>query len=353
MNNGQMNNMNSGQENFNNGNNNGYYNYNMHVNYNPQGNLQGGMRPNPQMMGGPRPMGPNGGINVNPNMGPRPMNQNGFRPINWEECYVGKKHKKLSKGFFSIWTLLFGPFYFLYRKLYGIFAIWFVADVFLTYLIIKYGSLYVALAFIFGINFLMAFVFKYFYFSTIPNKVRKIRKKYGRYPLNQLMIICSKTGGTNTMGVFFLTIISLISIVTLTGVYFLQNPRVNSSNLSVRLNHKFELLYENDAGFSYIFDSLNINLCYVKGNIITEFTTIEDYYSSYLEGEDASAIKKVTINDTEWSLLVKKPNTYAESYYYATIKDNKLYTFDFIIANNTGEACVNYYNSAKKTLIVS
>lgn len=331
---------------------------------------QFGPAPNPQMMpyngnnagnfnNGPRPnMGPRPGMRPNPNMMyNNQMNQynqqtgdNFNNKYELEMAFVGKKHKKLSKGFFSIWTLLFGPFYFLYRKLNLAFWIWMILDVFFVYYINKWGNIYIAIIFVIVLNLLMSLVFKFYYFFHVHNKIKGIKKKYGRYPKDQFLYICSKIGGTNGVGVFVAGCFSLTICVGLVMLYLAYHPRWIVDNVSVRIHKDFESVNYDRNGSLYQTFANNTNFCSINLFKRTEFTTVEDYFKDAIGGYEEGYSTKVTVNGKEWSFVEIHPASAADYYYYVTVHNSELYVFEYFILNNYGGTCQTYYDDLVRTL---
>ena len=120
---------------------------------------------------------------------------------------MGKNAEKLKDGGISGYTLLFGPIYILYRKMWllGLIS---AGIIILANIFLKSYSLIVLLV----ISIILSFKFKDLYLNYVKEKVNKIKRENTDKSKEELMIICSKKGGTSLLPVIALIIIYGISL---------------------------------------------------------------------------------------------------------------------------------------------
>ena len=148
--------------------------------------------------------------------------------INLIDAYIGVNSEKLKDGSFSWCTLIFGPLYVFYRKMWLFGFVWFLIISVITLLaalfsinfssilpIIDYGNYSAAniLTFVITwiVNIVMSFMFKKLYIKKVTKKVEQIKQKNIGASNEELSKICSKKGGTTILGIILA--IALVEII--------------------------------------------------------------------------------------------------------------------------------------------
>lgn len=138
------------------------------------------------------------------------------------DTYIGKNVDKIKNRNFSIWALLFGPFYTWYRKLYKITIIWVILNIILTAVgtITKIG--YISLI-VLILNIVIAIRFKSIYLKKVNKSIEKIKSENKEKHSEDLISICSKKGSVTLIPVIIgiitliFTIIILVTTIIFTG----------------------------------------------------------------------------------------------------------------------------------------
>lgn len=158
------------------------------------------------------------------------------------QIYMGDKYYNFRKGSFSWCAFFFGPFYYLYRKLYAVAIILFlmlggisafftfttqgrfdnIRDIkelltikgFNTYMIIYMITLFVFYLFL-GIS------FKKFYFNEVIERIGNIKKNNPKLGFNQLTQLVKEKGGTNILAPILAIIIPIVIILIIMLVSFI------------------------------------------------------------------------------------------------------------------------------------
>ena len=134
----------------------------------------------------------------------------------YKEVFVGKKYEKIINQKFSIFTLLFGPYYWAYRKLLLPALILLAVNsliIFISLLVIKSPiafGVYFPLAFL--VQIIAAFMFRNIYNSYAEKKVKKIIDADVSDSESEELELCKKRGGTSILYCFLAII--LFSLIT-------------------------------------------------------------------------------------------------------------------------------------------
>lgn len=116
--------------------------------------------------------------------------------------YIGTNYEKLKNKGFSFMGLLFGPYYFCYRKFFSFGIVAFFIEFFCGYI----GVVIVHL--------IGGFMFKSSYLAYVKAKIEQYRNSYPNYSYQQLSEICKEKGGVNPKFIIFPVIVSIMMIVT-------------------------------------------------------------------------------------------------------------------------------------------
>ncbi len=150
------------------------------------------------------------------------------------QIYIGDKYYNFRKGKFSLWAFLFGPLYFLYRKLYAvaiiIYIIIFAISGFFTFTtqgrlyelqnirnisalkgLSTYIIIYYSLILIFRL--FLGIIFKKFYFNEVVERIGKIKQNNPDLGFNQLTQLVKQKGGTNILAPIIVLLLPLIPLL--------------------------------------------------------------------------------------------------------------------------------------------
>ena len=160
------------------------------------------------------------------------------------QIYIGNKYYNFRKGGFSLCAFLFGPLYFLYRKLYavGVLLMLMIAGINVFFSITTQGRfdnvknfqqlihlkgfstyLIITISVSFIISLFLGLTFKKFYFNEVVERVGKIKQENPDLGFNQLTQIVKRKGGTNILAPIILLLAPIIlsiivfAIIVITG----------------------------------------------------------------------------------------------------------------------------------------
>ena len=241
-----------------------------------------------------------------------------------EKIYLKDKYNKFN-NLFNIWCLLFGAFYLLYRKLYGLGII-----AFSIYIILYFLKIYwVILIF----NIILSFIFNKLYLRIIRDKINNYKLKY----MDNSLVVkeCSKSN-TNKLIVMVMIIFS-ITILIVSNIDF-NTYNVQVSNLSLKLdNNWLASKYNNDYYATYNYD--REDRCSITIEVLG-YTNEEEFINEMLSSYNYhDNLDKININGNDYNVIAINNNN-TVNYIYTTYKD-KLYVILFDIYKNSG-TCVKY-----------
>ena len=147
------------------------------------------------------------------------------------ESYVGKYYKYIKSQTISIYSLLFGEYYLLYRKMYTEGIIIIVLNIIIACFNVGLASLLTIIVRLF-----LAFKFKDIYLNKVEKKVNEIKIINSDKQSTELINIISKKGGTLDLG-FLIFIAIFISLFT-TAVYDVSVEENNNSTSSNQTEEK-------------------------------------------------------------------------------------------------------------------
>lgn len=147
------------------------------------------------------------------------------------ESYVGRYYKYIKSQTISIYSLLFGEYYLLYRKMYTEGIIIIVLNIIIACFNVGLASLLTIIVRLF-----LAFKFKDIYLSKVEKKVNEIKIINSDKQSTELINIISKKGGTLDLG-FLIFIAIFISLFT-TAVYDVSVEENNDSTSSNQTEEK-------------------------------------------------------------------------------------------------------------------
>lgn len=326
------------------------------------------------------------------------------------EAYVGTKYDKFKKGKFNVWTLLFGPIYLAYRKMfwYGIGLC--VVETILTNAI-KIGFLFVLV-----LRIVLAIFINKFYLQDANKKVNKIKSENSNASTDVLLMASKLSGGVSkellALAMYvtgtITTIALIISMITGTVNFFrnilgnvnwnisdkndnISNDNSDGNNNSNNSNSE----NNNDSNENYTFDgtisyntSVNINNNFnvtipsgfkedsfwgsndyhfdyelsssqVFGDCKFEFYSPNGYKSAsslanamlkyYDKSNSESSIITAKINNINWYSF-SNAGSFSTDYYYFMNKDNNVYVVKYESGKDNLDTCNSYKDNIMNSI---
>ncbi len=135
------------------------------------------------------------------------------------DAYIGKNINIIKNNSFSTNVFFFGSIYIFYRKMWLLGFLWLVISIIIG-LFIPFSSI-IQLA----INIVIALQFKKIYLNHVREKVKKIKSENPGKSKEELLMICSKKGGTTIVPVvifsIFLVLVFFASVFFYSFVHFI------------------------------------------------------------------------------------------------------------------------------------
>ncbi len=273
--------------------------------------------------------------------------------------YIGKNADKLKDGQFSFCSLFFGLLYVVYRKMWYLATIWVLINIFSSMFLSSLSGI-ITLAF----NVFVAIKFKNLYIKHVKEKVSLIKAKNPGATKEQLIAICSKKGGTSIIAVvavtgLFVLFLFLLFIFLMTfslkklddnvSIFSGLGATESVGDLKIKIPSDFEERNSNTPNYALYELYSTGNYCTLEVKASNPiYNSAEEYIEKgiyYFSTDEKSEIKKVDINDNIWTY--RKVNN--NSYYYAIMKNNYLYTLDFFVLSDSGD-CGDGYSTIVKSL---
>ena len=139
--------------------------------------------------------------------------------------YIGNNYVGIEESKLSFSSLLFGPIYALYRKIYLVGIVW----LFIIVLLLLNFSVYVTLSINLVFNIIMFFMFNSLYLKIIDKKINKIVDKHPNYTLEELKRICAKNGRTSPVFIVIFTILGILLVLNYSVMPLVAEKITNSS----------------------------------------------------------------------------------------------------------------------------
>ena len=139
--------------------------------------------------------------------------------------YIGNNYVGIEESKLSFSSLLFGPIYALYRKIYLVGIVW----LFIIVLLLLNFSVYVALSINLVFNIIMFLMFNSLYLKIIDKKINKIVDKHPNYTLEELKRICAKNGRTSPVFIVIFTILGILLVLNYSVMPLIAEKITNSS----------------------------------------------------------------------------------------------------------------------------
>lgn len=271
------------------------------------------------------------------------------------KAYIGHNYELIKKMKFSFPALIFGPWYLIYRKVWG-YAI--------AALIISLAAdflLETDLADVINIiiNIYFACKFKEIYMKQTEEKVESIKQQNLDKSTNELLDVCRKKGGVSFKGIGAIIVIGIFAVIAL-GIYLGINtesttplPNADETISEVTIGKVGDLTYTIPTNYTETYSSENYQrFDHSHCNITVEKRIPYGFYSdadSYLNSLTAtsSGINAINYNGHEWKYKQLNNNNYYSNVYAYKYND----TLYLITLNNTNYySCNTEYNQILPTL---
>ena len=276
------------------------------------------------------------------------------------KSFIGNNYDKIVNSGFSLCGFFFGEFYYFYRKMYLYGFIIILLKIFLLNAV--NGLISIALYVLLGL-----FTNK-IYLNFANSKINKIKNKN---PSGDLSRICSAKGGTSIGMIFVALILDIvlliiyvilmivlnisIGIVSLFGSLgsdIMSSPNgeyngVLSYNSSVVISDDFSFDIPSMYQEGFLNSEYVINYTYktdeneILSNCEFSFAAIDGYSSSSElinqiaeYNKVSSSVSNTTINNIVWYTTNYNDGSLANTYYYATEKNNMVYLVQYEIGSN-------------------
>lgn len=290
------------------------------------------------------------------------------------ESYVGKYYKYIKSQTISIYSLLFGEYYLLYRKMYTEGIIIIVLNIIIACFNVEIASLLTIIVRLF-----LAFKFKDIYLNKVEKKVNEIKIINSDKQSTELINIISKNGGTLDLG-FLIFIAIFISLFT-AAIYDVSIEENNESTSNNQTEEKetttFNINNTNniDSTDTNIFKDIIVELpsSYKEKAIINKerkilsvmvesnknsmctltISEINDNYNNEKEYlNDIISLEKdritydkmsnYNINNINWYRLKGKSNNYMREERSVIKNNTSLYQVLFRSESSTEDTCQKY-----------
>lgn len=248
------------------------------------------------------------------------------------KAYIGKNYDKIIKQKFSIPTFIFGPLYFLYRKMY------------------IYAPVYLLLLILLGpiTTLIISFFFNKIYIYHANKKIKEIKQKYNTESEEQILEHCKKSGGRNIIIPILIGIILIIFIIY--NIKPKENRKTNRKNYLKEITYTipkgYNINYETDNYKSYVYDDTN-KYCTIQLSAYT-YTSIykneEDYINSILQYYTTtnSPIDNITINNKNWKHINIITDYNNKNYYVLKQKNNY---YEISTSDTKEQGCKKDFNT--------
>lgn len=238
-------------------------------------------------------------------------------------AFIGTNKESIIKTTFSLPTLIFGPLYFLYRKMIALG----LALIVITFILKFYIHPDVSSVFIFLLNIILAIKFRNIYLNHVNNKVKEIRENNPNKTSTELLEECSKQGNTLSFKNFVIIVIIYIflSEVALAIYEIKQKEVINYNDNTIVEKDKVNNTVNNnldDFTISNYRFTIPVDLTVVKSyNNSKEYEYKPNAYNDSLckfqikaEPSSSSARDYILYNQNKYTEYNKSGITYKETY---------------------------------------
>ena len=273
--------------------------------------------------------------------------------------YVGPNYKIIKKSKFSIPTLIFGPLYFIYRKLYFYAFIWIIFQAAVSYYLPEYYDVIELFVTIF-----IATKFSTIYLDKVEQRVDKIKHESLDLTSSEILDKCTNIGGTFknmpklfiSLGIIlFFAIMAITMYVAIDEIDYEYNTN-HQEYEPINNNHINDLTYIIPEGFEETHSSTYTKTYYydhygdycrigIHYNNYVTATNDHEFLKNNIYIENEPLIYDTTINETTWATIKYQPNNNITYYNYGHIYNNNGYLINFDIINNTSGECETMHNN--------
>ncbi|MBQ3511002.1 MAG: zinc ribbon domain-containing protein [Bacilli bacterium] len=281
------------------------------------------------------------------------------------KAYIGQNYQSIKKMKFSFPSLIFGPWYLLYRKVWGyaigIFIISIAAAILLSSDIADIINTF--------INVFLAFKFQSIYMKQAEENVEQIKQQNLDKTTNELLDICRKKGGTSSKAPAIIILIAVI-LIPIIAMYVYTNDSVdveNENNTEIveevdEENNEFTytlpqgFIKAYGSGFYNRFEyqvnnSIKCNLTIDKTTLIRNYPDEKTYLEKKMNivantTNKPIPVMSLNLNGKDWKYMnLETPQRSETMYAYKT--DKEIYvikTYDYKINNQSNTICKTKYN---------
>lgn len=271
------------------------------------------------------------------------------------KAYIGQNYTQIKNMKFSLPALLFGPWYLIYRKVwgyaFGALIISLAASILLESNLADVVSLIIKIYF--------GFKFREIYLKQAEDKVESIKQQNLDKSTTELLAICKKKGGASIkiLATLFFIIISVAVCLTAyfgaTGDYTTNQSDEETTNYAYSTKFN-DLYYKLPSGYSETYSSNNYQkssngICSITVEKRTPYgiNYDPDTYLNTITVEGASEIHTINYNNHEWKYKdIHSTTAYQSIYAYKYNETLYLITLD----NINYYSCNTQYNQILQTL---
>lgn len=281
------------------------------------------------------------------------------------KAYIGQNYQNIKKMKFSFPALIFGPWYLLYRKVWGYAIAIIIISIAAQFLLPSDLKDFVNII----MNIFLACKFQSIYMKQAEDKVEQIKQQNLDKTTNELLDICRKKGGTSTKAPAII-IISALILIPIIAMYVYTNDTVDVENENN--NEIVEEVEEENNEFTYtlpqgfikaygsgfynrfeyqVNNSIKCNLTVDKTTLIRNYPDEKTYLEKKMNivantTNQPIPVMSLNLNGKNWKYMnIETPQRSETMYAYKT--DKEIYvikTYDYKINNQTNTICKTKYN---------
>ena len=281
------------------------------------------------------------------------------------KAYIGQNYQSIKKMKFSFPALIFGPWYLLYRKVWGYAIAIIIISIAAQFLLTSDLKDFVNII----MNIFVACKFQSIYMKKAEDKVEQIKQQNLDKTTNELLDICRKKGGTSTKAPAII-IISALILIPIIAMYVYTNDTIDVENENN--NEVVEEVEEENNEFTYtipqgfikaygsgfynrfeyqVNNSIKCNLTVDKTTLIRNYPDEKTYLEKKMNivantTNQPIPVMSLNLNGKNWKYMnIETPQRSETMYAYKT--DKEIYvikTYDYKINNQTNTICKTKYN---------
>ena len=281
------------------------------------------------------------------------------------KAYIGQNYQSIKRMKFSFPALIFGPWYLLYRKVWGYAIAIIIISIAAQFLLTSDLKDFVNII----MNIFVACKFQSIYMKQAEDKVEQIKQQNLDKTTNELLDICRKKGGTSTKAPAII-IISALILIPIIAMYVYTNDTIDVENENN--NEVVEEVEEENNEFTYtipqgfikaygsgfynrfeyqVNNSIKCNLTVDKTTLIRNYPDEKTYLEKKMNivantTNQPIPVMSLNLNGKNWKYMnIETPQRSETMYAYKT--DKEIYvikTYDYKINNQTNTICKTKYN---------